>query len=94
MDSSEANPSMESIHIEADTFEKGAIVITTKREYLLDRATGQVTLTETVDIENPYPNARQAKEQKISAKIIPTILIPPVIREKVKTIMEAKKKTP
>jgi hypothetical protein len=87
----ETNENLESIHTDVETKEKGWIETTTKNEYFLNRATGEVILVETVDVDNPYPNARQAKDKEISRKIMPLSLLPSEVREKVKTLMETKK---
>ncbi len=86
----ENNENLELIHTDSNTRERGWIETTTTEQYFLDRTTGEVTLVETVDVDNPYPNARQAKDKEVSRKIMPSSLLPAEVREKVKTLMEKK----
>jgi len=90
MNPKETDPNLESIHKEVDTRERGWIETTTLYEYLLDRSTGQVTLVETVDVDNPYPKGKSCKDKEVCRTVLTPTQVPPEIREKIKALMERK----
>jgi hypothetical protein len=78
---------LELVHTTSKDDEKGWIETTIYRKYFYNRETMEVTLVETVDVDNPYRPVKICKNKEISRRVLNPAEVPPIVREKIAELL-------